>query len=214
MSNGDERRWRGLSPLPEGERSDRACAIRVRGSRRPKGPFSPLTRNVRASRAHSDLSPTGRGKERCTKRTRILDVGTGSGVLAIAAAKALHRPVLAGDIDRRAVMTARDNMRLNGVGTCIEVLQADGLCRHRFVRSAPFELILANILLDPLKQLATPMASLTARNGLVVLSGLLNAQASPAIASYRARGFAFLHRITLAGWSTLVLAHRPARRRS
>jgi ribosomal protein L11 methyltransferase len=160
----------------------------------------------------------GKGRPRSRSRHRrdrqgagILDVGTGSGVLAIAAAKALQRPVLASDVDRRAVTIARDNMRLNRVGGCIKVLQADGLSRDRFFRCGPFELILANILLEPLKHLATPMARLTARNGLVVLSGLLNAQARPAVASYRARGFVFLHRITLAGWSTLVLAHRPAR---
>jgi ribosomal protein L11 methyltransferase len=146
------------------------------------------------------------------RAARILDIGTGSGVLAIAAAKAFKRPVLASDIDRRAVRTARGNMHLNGVGGCIRVLQADGLPRHRFFRSAPFALILANILLDPLRELATPMASLAAHNGLVVLSGLLNAQAAAAIASYRARGFVFVHRITLAGWSTLVLAHRLPRR--
>jgi ribosomal protein L11 methyltransferase len=161
----------------------------------------------RRHRAHSRRQ----GERRAA---HILDVGTGSGVLAIAAAKALRSLVLASDIDRRAVRTARNNMRLNGVGACITVLQADGISRYRFFQSAPFELILANILLDPLKELATPMARLAARNGIVVLSGLLNVQAGPAIASYRARGFVLMRRIRLAGWSTLVLAHRPARRRS
>jgi ribosomal protein L11 methyltransferase len=72
-------------------------------------------------------------------------------------------------------------------------------------------LILANILLEPLQRLATPMARLVARNGHVVLSGLLLSQASPALASYRARGLVLVRRIRLEGWMTLVLA-RPARR--
>jgi ribosomal protein L11 methyltransferase len=142
----------------------------------------------------------------------ILDVGTGSGVLAIAAAKALHCPIVGTDIDRRAVTTARNNMRHNGVGCWTKVLQANGVRQDLSLRATPFDLVLANILLEPLKQLATPIAGLTTCNGLVVLSGLLNAQVAPAIASYRARGFIFLCRITLAGWSTLVLAHRPTRR--
>ena len=77
---------------------------------------------------------------------------------------------------------------------------------------APYGLIFANILLDPLKALATPMARLVTANGQIVLSGLLAAQAGAAIASYRARGLALVRRITLEDWATLVLV-RPARRR-
>jgi ribosomal protein L11 methyltransferase len=139
---------------------------------------------------------------------KILDVGTGTGVLAIAAAKALRRPVLASDIDLRAVTTARENARLNRVGTYVEIVHAAGLGRNRFRVRAPFALILANILLDPLQRLATPMARLVAPNGRVVLSGLLAAQAGTALASYRARGLVLERRILLDGWATLVL-RRP-----
>ena len=141
----------------------------------------------------------------------ILDIGTGTGVLAIAAAKALRSPVLASDIDARAVRIARENARRNRVGAFVEVIDAAGLGMNRFRRRAPFTLILANILLSPLQQLATPMARLTAPGGHVVLSGLLSAQAGAALASYRARGFALAGRVTLGGWTTLVLA-RPTRR--
>jgi ribosomal protein L11 methyltransferase len=141
----------------------------------------------------------------------ILDVGTGSGVLAIAAAKALRAPVLASDIDAVAVRVARENARLNRVGALVEVIHAAGLGRNRFRQRAPFALILANILLSPLQQLATPMARLAAPGGYIVLSGLLSAQAGPALASYRARGLVLARRVTLGGWTTLVLA-RPARR--
>jgi ribosomal protein L11 methyltransferase len=140
---------------------------------------------------------------------RVLDVGTGSGVLAIAAAKALRQPVLASDIDRRSAGIARNNVRLNGASAFVEVVHAAGLgrfgCRRRFA------LILANILLEPLQRLATPMARLAAGNSRIVLSGLLTTQARPALASYRARGLVLVSRITLGGWATLVLA-RPMRR--
>src|SRR4051812_32081524 len=88
---------------------------------------------------------------------RVLDIGTGTGVLAIAAAKALRRPVLAGDIDREAVTIARENARLNGVGPLVECLCAGGLNGRRFQERAPFDLVLANILLAPLTRLAGPM---------------------------------------------------------
>ena len=138
----------------------------------------------------------------------VLDIGTGTGVLAIAAAKALRRPVIAGDIDPCAVATARANARINRVASNVRVVHAAGAADRRLRERAPYAVIFANILLDPLKGLATPMARLTARNGWVVLSGLLNAQAAAATASYRARGLALAQRIVLAGWTTLILARR------
>jgi ribosomal protein L11 methyltransferase len=143
----------------------------------------------------------------------ILDVGTGSGVLAIASAKTLRRPVLASDIDARSVAIARENARLNRAGAYVEVMHAAGLGRHRFRRGGPYALIFANILLEPLQRLATPMARLVAPNGRVVLSGLLVGQAGAALAAYRARGLVLERRIRLEGWATLVLV-RPARRTS
>ena len=140
----------------------------------------------------------------------ILDIGTGTGVLAIAAAKALRRPVLASDIDARSVTIARENARLNRAGAYIETVHQAGIGARRFRQRAPFDLIFANILLEPLKALATPMARLVAPRGRVVLSGLLLAQAAPALASYRARGFVLSRRIRLEGWMTLVL-RRPGR---
>src|SRR6516165_10484076 len=139
-------------------------------------------------------------------------LATGTGVLAIAAAKALRRPVVASDIDARAVTIARDNARINRVGAVVEVVHAAGVLTAPFRARAPYGLIFANILLDPLKALATPMARLVAPNGLLVLSGLLTAQAGAALASYRARGLALARRVTLEGWATLILV-RPARSR-
>jgi ribosomal protein L11 methyltransferase len=136
---------------------------------------------------------------------RVLDIGAGSGVLAIAAARALRRPVLASDNDARAVAAARANARLNRAGAAVEVIRADGLKARRFRARGPFDLIFANILLAPLARMATPMARLTAPHGHVVLSGLLAAQGRTALAIYRARGLVLTHRIPLEGWVTLVL---------
>jgi ribosomal protein L11 methyltransferase len=136
---------------------------------------------------------------------RALDLGTGSGVLAIAAARALRRPALASDIDRRAIITARTNVRFNGAGHHVELVRAAGLAHRRFRERAPFDLILANILLSPLKQMARPIARMTTSRTRVVLSGLLPAQANAALAAYRPQGLVLERRILLDGWITLVL---------
>ena len=135
----------------------------------------------------------------------VLDIGTGSGVLAIAAAKALRRPVLASDLDPPAVGIAGANARLNGTAAYVTIFRTAGLRAHRFRDNGPFALILANILLEPLLTMATPMRRLLAPGGRAVLSGLLIGQANAALAAYRARGFVFVRRITHEGWTTLVL---------
>ena len=136
---------------------------------------------------------------------RVLDIGTGTGVLAIAAAKALRVPVLASDIDPEAVRIARENARLNGIAPFLEYLHAAGLGAPRFRTRAPFDLVFANILLPPLKRLAGPMRPLLAPSAHVVLSGLLAAQEQAALAAYRPHGLTLVRRIPLGEWVTLVL---------
>jgi ribosomal protein L11 methyltransferase len=145
-------------------------------------------------------------------RRRILDVGTGSGVLAIAAALALRQPVLATDIDGSAVRAARANAALNRAGSFVEFVKADGVTARQIRDRAPYDLVLANILLRPLQRLAAPLTRLTAPGGRVVLSGLLASQANAAIAAYR--GLALERRIDLDGWTTLVLVRRQRPRAS
>jgi ribosomal protein L11 methyltransferase len=137
---------------------------------------------------------------------RILDVGTGSGVLAIAAAAARRRPVLASDIDRHAVAAARQNAHANHVGAFVDVVHGDGVRGRRFRSRAPYDLMFANILLQPLKRLAAPLAELVAPYGRVVLSGLLPSQANAALAAYRMQGLMLERRIVIDGWATLLLA--------
>jgi ribosomal protein L11 methyltransferase len=136
---------------------------------------------------------------------RVLDLGTGTGVLAIAAAKALRAKILASDIDPLSVRLAAENARLNGAGDLVETITAGGFCAPQFRRCAPFDLVLANILANPLRQMATPMARHLASGGLVILSGLLSPQASAVIASYRARGLVVRRHIRIEGWSSLLL---------
>ncbi|MGI9383555.1 MAG: 50S ribosomal protein L11 methyltransferase [Methyloligellaceae bacterium] len=135
---------------------------------------------------------------------RVLDIGTGSGVLAIAAAKVLRRPVLACDIDPVAVAIARDNAIGNGVGAFVRPVRAAGLDHPAIRRGGPYDLVLANILARPLAALATPIAA-AARGGLVVLSGITRDQHAPLAARYRNAGFPLTRRLVLEEWVTLVL---------
>jgi len=136
---------------------------------------------------------------------RVLDLGTGTGVLAISAAKALRINVLASDIDPLSVLTARDNARLNATGVLVETIRASGFSAPEFARRGPFDLVLANILANPLRQMATPMARHLAPSALVILSGLLPHQAQGVIAAYRARGLVLERQIRIEGWSSLLL---------
>ena len=138
-------------------------------------------------------------------RRRVLDLGAGTGVLAIAAAKALHRHVLASDIDPLSVQVARDNARLNGAGNFVRAIHATGFSAPQISANAPFDLVLANILANPLRQMATPMAAQLAPSALVILSGLLPHQAQGVIASYRARGLILRRHLKIDGWSSLLM---------
>jgi ribosomal protein L11 methyltransferase len=136
---------------------------------------------------------------------RVLDLGTGTGVLAISAAKALRIRVLASDIDPLSVRVAHENARLNGAGDLVETIHATGFSAPEFARRGPFDLVLANILANPLRRMATPMAQHLTSSALVILSGLLPHQAQGVIAAYRARGLVLKRQIRIEGWSSLLL---------
>ena len=137
---------------------------------------------------------------------RVLDLGCGTGVLAIAAARALPgAKLVASDIDPLATAVARGNVRHNAIGVGrLAVVTADAMS-HRSLRAGRFDLIVANILANPLIVLAGRLARTSPRCGILILSGLLVGQAPEVLAAYRAAGFSLLHHRRIAGWSTLTL---------
>ncbi|MGH7069187.1 MAG: 50S ribosomal protein L11 methyltransferase, partial [Acetobacteraceae bacterium] len=141
---------------------------------------------------------------------RLLDLGTGSGILALAAAKLWHRPVLAIDIDPDAVRTARRNARVNGLGGLVRTEAGNGWNTPGVRGAGRYDLVMANILARPLTAMAQALARHLAPGGFAVLSGLTDRQAPMVLAAHRRHGLVLARRITLDGWTTLVLWRRPA----
>lgn len=138
-----------------------------------------------------------------------VDVGCGSGILAIAMAKLWQRPVLGGDNDPEAVTVADENAELNDVADLCRFFVSDGVAGRELQAAAPYDLVVANILAGPLVELAPSFAASVRPGGRVLLSGLLVEQAGQVLAAYRQCGFTFERRIDLetggAWWRTLVL---------
>jgi ribosomal protein L11 methyltransferase len=146
--------------------------------------------------------------DRLFKRRRfrsVLDIGTGTGVLAIAAAKISRRPVFAIDIDAQAIDITRENATLNGVGGLVSVVQCAGFNHASIRRRAPLDLIMANILAKPLAELVPDMARSTETGSVVVLSGITRPQASQLAARYRSFGFVLQDKLNVGEWTTLTL---------
>ena len=137
---------------------------------------------------------------------RALDMGCGTGLLAIAMAKSWGAAVIATDIDPLAVATARDNARLNRVADYIETRDGDGYGNHAVKRGAPYDLITANILAAPLIDMAPDLARHLAPRGVAVLAGLLARQESAVIEAHRAAGLHLRRSIKLGDWRCLVLS--------
>jgi ribosomal protein L11 methyltransferase len=138
-----------------------------------------------------------------------VDIGTGTGILAVAAAKLLRCRVLASDIDRGAVRVARHNVARNGVMGTVRVLRAPGY-RDRALRKSRHDLILSNILARPLALLACDLARALMPGGRAVLSGLLRWQEGVVLAPHRGCGIVLERRLVIDGWSTLILRARSA----
>jgi ribosomal protein L11 methyltransferase len=142
------------------------------------------------------------------KRRRFfnaLDMGCGSGILAMAAAKALPLRVLATDIDFAAARIAAANVRRNGVAARVRTAAGDGYRNRQVAQGAPYDLIMANILARPLARMAKPLAHHLAPRGVAILSGLLHRQQRMVLAAHCAQGLALLARLRLGDWTTLVV---------
>lgn len=134
----------------------------------------------------------------------VLDLGCGTGILGIAAAKAMRVRVIASDIDPIAVAKARENVRVNGVSAFVQTYESRGLDAVAVRRHGPFGLVLANILARPLERLAPLIAAQRTQGAPVILSGLLRAQEPQVMAAYRRAGLFVRARIHHDEWSTLI----------
>lgn len=135
----------------------------------------------------------------------VLDLGCGTAVLAMAAARTLGGTVIASDIDPVALEVARANVAAAGLEGAVECLEADGARHPRIEEAAPYGLVFANILLPPLLALAPEIARLLAADGRAVLSGLLNEQADAVAERYAALGLPERRREVIGEWTTLTL---------
>ncbi len=137
----------------------------------------------------------------------ILDLGTGTGVLAIAVAMATHKKILATDIDPISVAITKANARINGMAGFVKAAEAKGFAAPIFNNRQKFDLIIANILAEPLMKLAYDVGQRTHSGGHVILSGILHKQARHVCATYQNQGFAFIGKIVKdkqrEGWTTL-----------
>lgn len=138
----------------------------------------------------------------------VLDMGTGSGILAIAAWKLWKTPILAVDIDPESVRVTEHHADLNGVrrgGSCLSTQAGDGFAAPLVAKKAPFDLIIANILAGPLIDMAPALATVSDERGYVILSGMLNEQAAEVLSAYKPHGFTQRRRYDSGEWTTLLL---------
>ena len=139
---------------------------------------------------------------------RVVDVGTGSGILAMGAAMLLRRRVLATDIDPWSVRVTRQNAAANGVGHLVRPVLGTGWTGRAIRRGGPYDLVLANILARPLCRMARDLGRNLAPSGTVILAGLLQGQARLVIAAHRRAGLHLVRELHEGPWTTLVMARR------
>lgn len=145
---------------------------------------------------------------------RILDMGCGSGILAMAAAQLLKRPVLAVDIEPWSVRVAASNARLNNLGPYLDCRFGNGWHTAAVRAQAPYDLVFANILARPLCRMARSLTQNLAPGGTAILAGLLNTQARMVLVAHQRQGLVLERQLKEGPWSTLILRKPAARPRS
>jgi len=142
---------------------------------------------------------------KCRRPRRILDLGTGTGLLALAAAKAIPAArIVASDIEPVAVAMSRLNARGNGAGPAVKIVLADGLRHPVIAAGTPYDLVLANILPGPLSHLAGAIIAAMAAGAVLIIAGLRQGEEARMISAYRSRGLVFQCRYRAKEWSSLV----------
>lgn len=137
--------------------------------------------------------------------TRALDIGCGSGVLALQIAYQWHIPVIASDIEAGAVKATQKNAEANGLAALITAVRADGYNHESIGANAPYELIACNWLAEQLHAHAKELADHLAEEGIAILSGILQAHALSVIEAHRAAGLTLLQQIKVGDWATLLM---------
>ncbi|MBV7410797.1 50S ribosomal protein L11 methyltransferase [Maritimibacter sp. DP1N21-5] len=135
----------------------------------------------------------------------VIDVGCGTAVLAMAAAKIWPNPTMASDIDEVACDVARANIAANQMEDSVHVVEAAGFDHPDIAAAQPFDLVFANILKGPLIGLAPDMSRMISKGGRAILSGILNPQADEVVGVYQANGFSVDHREVNGDWTTLTM---------
>ena len=133
-----------------------------------------------------------------------LDIGCGTGILALALARATSFPIIATDIDPVAIRVTRDNAKLNQLHHRITLECAAGLNHRRIRNEAPYGLVVANVLAQPLKSMSSDMGHIVKSNGKLILSGLLKRQETMIRAIYRENGFVLQKRVYIEEWTSLL----------
>ena len=138
------------------------------------------------------------------KAKNVIDVGCGTAVLAMAAARVFSANVIASDIDSVAHSVAKMNTLANGLDQNIQCFEASGFAHEQIKTKNPFDLIFANILLAPLLAIATDISKYSLSGGYVVLSGILSEQAELVVNKYTGVGFSLSNQIEIGEWVTII----------
>lgn len=190
----------------------------IRGSHiRGDGPAGSIPLRIDAGAAfgsgeHASTAGCLLALDRLVRRRRFrnaLDLGCGSGILAMAIAKTWHAKVLATDIDPDAVAVSRTNACANGLASLVRTIVGNGYDAPAVRAARPFDLIVANVLARPLVRLAGALARHLAPGGVAILSGFIDDDRTWVAAAHRAFGLGPVQRLSLDGWTTLVLSGPP-----
>lgn len=139
----------------------------------------------------------------------VLDMGCGSGILSLAAAKLWDAPVLAADISPQAVADTQRHCNVHRMESRLTIIRSDGFSHTLIGERAPYDLIIFNLLAEPITQMAPQVKSQLAPGGACILSGILEWLAPEVERAYHALGFAFMHTMTHSPWRTYIMQRAP-----